>query len=136
MSIDKIFVMHAMRIIYGEFVLKSDEADELVKLLGSREEFLSWILFKKEFVVDCLEVRHALEEMVNTKVVTPSSRRVEDEFPALKKKSILEVEAAFKALLDASEGMQKDVDGVNDVLKSFALNCDREMLLCQLLAGR
>jgi hypothetical protein len=122
MSIDKNFVMHAMRIIYGEFVLKSDEADELVKLLGSREEFLSWILFRRGLMVDFPEIRHALEEAANAKVVTPSNRRVEDEFPFFKKNNMLEAEAAFKALLDASEKVRKEVDEANDALKFFSFH--------------
>lgn len=133
MNIDSTFIRNIMRIVHGSFVLKIHEAEALRALLGSREEFLAWLLLRNKLAVTYPEIGLALVDVASSSVVTSSTRRKESAPSPYEREDMLKMETAIKTLLEASKASDPAAHEVNVAVTSFAARHGNDALLGKVL---
>jgi hypothetical protein len=136
MNLDGAFVRTVMRIVCGEFAITSTEADALSVLLGSREEFLAWLLLRKKLAAKYREIGEALVETAAAAVVIFATPRKESTFPVFEREDWLVLEKAMKSLIAASDTARDATEEINAALASFAPRQCNAALAGQVLCHR
>lgn len=120
MNFDGAFVHKVMQILHGGFTMTQAEADALSALVGSREEFLAWLLLRDDLAAKHREIGEALLAASASVVVSVSPPRTESGFPIFERNKALAVEAAMKSLIDASESSRRAARGLQEELGALA----------------
>jgi hypothetical protein len=119
MNLDGAFVRTIMRIC-GEFAITSTEADAICTLLGTRDEFLAWLLLRKNLAAKHRDIGEALVESAAAGVVDFATPRKESAFPIFEREDRLALEKSLKALVAASDSSLPVTADVTAALTSIA----------------
>lgn len=120
MNFDATFVHKAMCVVNGGFHMSEAEATKLCALMGSREEFLAWLLLRDNLASKHPEIGEALVAAAGSVVSSAATPRKESGFPIFERKADLAIEAAMKSLIEASESSTKAAKSLNDELDALA----------------
>ena len=132
MNLDGAFVRTIMRIC-GEFAITSTEADGICTLLGTRDEFLAWLLLRKNLAAKHRDIGEALVESAAAAVVVFATPRKESTFPVFEGQDRLALEKSLKALVAASESSLPIIADVTTALTSIASRRPSEATISQSL---
>lgn len=136
MTFDGDFIRSIMRILYGKFVLTSREAEALAALLGSREEFLAWLLLRNGLAAKDDAIGHVLRDVATSAIVTSTTRRIESGYPVFERQDMVAMETEMKALLHATEAARDQSNKVNAVMISYMTRHGNDVLIGQTLGIR
>jgi len=133
MNFDGAFVQSVMRIIDFDFRMNEVDSQRLSGLLGSREEFVAWLLLRRDLTTKFPEVGDALLTASTSVAVSTASPRSESHFPIFERSAHLAIEVAMKSLIEASESSRRATEKLNEELSALAKHCGRIDLIPQLL---
>ena len=126
MNFDKYFVQNVMKILNINFAMDVAEAESIRSLVGSREEFLAWLLLRKEVAIRNPALGAALAEVASLTCVGFVTERQERGYPIFEKKDRIALEGAMKALMMASEASKEASSEVNNIIGSLAVREGKE----------
>ena len=133
MRFDGAFVYEVMHIVDGGFTLTRDEAEALCARLGSREEFVAWLLLRGDLTKKHREIGEALVAASASVVSATTTPRTGGGFPIFENQANLDIEAAMKSLVEASEMSRSAAETLQGKIGALASRQSRMNMIRQSL---
>ena len=133
MRYDGAFVYEVMHIVDDGFTMTRDEAEALSARLGSREEFVAWILLRGDLTKKHREIGEALVDASASVVSTTATPRMETGFPIFENQANLDIETAMKSLIESSEMSRLAAETLQGKIGALASHRNRTDMIRQSL---
>lgn len=120
MSMDKAFVDAVWRVFLGE-IPSETEIEHVIRILGTQEEFLAWLVTRRDVLGVEPELSESLGEIANRADMMPVTRRVESGFP---REFAASRRALYASIADALSADQKNLathDAMHKALLAAAI---------------
>jgi len=112
------FIHQISQILNGRCVRTRQESEKLRLLLQSREEFLAWLFVSDKLGQRYPEVASKLKEQAARKIVQPSTKRIESNFPLAQRRKVLAIETATKHVLEAMQSSRDVAEKLSTLTKA------------------